>query len=70
MGNVSGVLMGPYCIIQAYLKESSMNILEQIVADKRLEIAALKKAVPECTLVLPREASPDFVAALRAQPQG
>ena len=29
-----------------------MNILEQIVADKRLEIAALKKAVPECTLVL------------------
>lgn len=47
-----------------------MNILEQIVADKRLEIAALKKAVPECTLVLPREASPDFVAALRAQPLG
>ena len=29
-----------------------MNILEQIVADKRLEIAALKKAVPESTLVL------------------
>ena len=47
-----------------------MNILEQIVTDKRVEIAALKKAIPESSLVLPNEASPDFVAALRAQPLG
>ena len=47
-----------------------MNILEQIIADKRAEITALKKVVPESSIALPHEVSPDFVAALRAQPLG
>ena len=47
-----------------------MNILEQIVADKRVEIAGLKERVPEHTLVLPQGLAPDFMAALRAQPLG
>ncbi len=47
-----------------------MNILEQIVADKRVEIASLKKTVPESSLALPDEASRDFVKVLRAQPLG
>ena len=40
-----------------------MNILEQIVADKRVEIAGLKERVPEHTLVLPQGLAPDFMAA-------
>lgn len=47
-----------------------MNILEQIVADKRVEIAGLKERVPEHALVLPQGLAPDFMAALRAQPLG
>jgi indole-3-glycerol phosphate synthase len=47
-----------------------MNILEQIVADKRIEIAGLKERVPEHTLVLPEGSGPDFMSALRAQPLG
>jgi indole-3-glycerol phosphate synthase len=50
-----------------------MNILEQIIADKRIEVAerkkiqsleALQAQVPEA------EARPDFVAALRSAPMG
>ncbi len=50
-----------------------MNILEQIIADKRIEIVARKKSQPleelrsRLSSVLPR---PDFVAALRAAPMG
>ena len=50
-----------------------MNILEQIIADKRIEIVARKKTQPleelrsRLSSVEPR---PDFVAALRAAPVG
>lgn len=50
-----------------------MNILEQIVADKRIEIAERMKSQPlealqaQCAALAPR---PDFVAALREAPMG
>ena len=50
-----------------------MNILEQIVADKRIEIAARKKSQPleelqaQFSAITPH---PDFVAALRETPMG
>jgi indole-3-glycerol phosphate synthase len=50
-----------------------MNILEQIVADKRLEVAEQKKVRPLEVLqgeVQGLENRPDFVGALRASPMG
>ena len=50
-----------------------MNILEQIIADKRIEIAGRRKAIPleqlkeQLSLVIPQ---PGFVEALRAVPLG
>lgn len=50
-----------------------MNILEQIVADKRVEIAGRRKqcSLEELQAMLPQvEARPDFVASLRSVPMG
>lgn len=50
-----------------------MNILEQIIADKRVEIARRKKqcSLAELQAMLPQgEARPDFVASLRSVPMG
>lgn len=50
-----------------------MNILEQIVADKRLDIAELKRIRPREDLLADlagTESPPDFIEALRATPMG
>lgn len=50
-----------------------MNILEQICADKRMEIAARKQTLPLRELrklIACAEPRPDFVAALQAVPMG
>lgn len=52
---------------------AGMNILEQIIADKRVEIEGKKKALPIEDLAKRIEAvpeRPDFVGALRATPMG
>ena len=50
-----------------------MNILEEIVANKRAEVEAFKKARPESMLQSAaerRDRAPDFIAALRSAPIG
>ena len=50
-----------------------MNILEQIIADKRKEIAARKEAVPVDLLLdqmIDRQMAPAFIASLRQAPIG
>ncbi len=50
-----------------------MNILEQICADKRIEIAERKKATPLAALevqVSEVDSCPDFIASLRSVPMG
>ena len=47
-----------------------MSILDKIVADKRVEVAALKAADPVSSWSMPEEAPGNFVEAIRSVPMG
>lgn len=47
-----------------------MNILEQIIADKRIEVEGLKQSQPLPAVPSGERARPDFISALRSTPMG